>query len=260
MNWIISADTNVYDVSNSFKDFGFIDWKQGDKKYEVEDIVYIYCIKPLQMIQYKCRAEIIGLNSNQIRKDKDYYSNEDDFYDSLKGSFMRLVLIEQVFNNNLGLDQLLQHGLKSAPRGPMKVKEGLLEYIEKYFTDDYQSDIYLDGLNKIEIEGAKKTILINKYERSPKARENAIKYHGLNCKVCNVNFEGLYGEIGKDFIHIHHLVPIHEIGEDYKINYQTDLIPICPNCHSIIHKRINGVEPTVDELKMMLKKNKNTPE
>ena len=103
-------------------------------------------------------------------------------------------------------------------------------------------------------EWGEKTILVKTYERSVKARERAIKHHGLNCKVCNLNFEDVYGEIGKDFIHIHHLVPIHEIGKDYRINYQTDLIPVCPNCHSMLHRKIHGVEPTVDELIKMLKK------
>jgi len=153
------------------------------------------------------------------------------------------------------LDQLKQNGLNSAPQGPIKIKnQELLEYIEKYFTDNYQSDFFPDVLNEseIEYEGAKKTVLVNKYERSSKARENAIKYHGLNCKVCDINFENKYGKIGKDFIHIHHLVPIHELGRGYKINYQTDLIPVCPNCHSMLHRKINGIEPTVDELKKIL--------
>lgn len=255
MNWIISANSNLYDHSSSFEHFGFIDWKQGNIKYELGDTVYIYCTKPLQMLQYKCRIEIIDLNSDQIRDDKEYWLDEEEYYKSLNGKFMRLNLIEQVSKNSMKLDHLIQNGLKSAPQGPVKIKDQrLLKYIEKYFTDSYQSDFFPEVLNEgqIDYEGAKRTILVNKYERSSKARENAIKFHGPNCKVCNINFEGIYGEIGKDFIHIHHLVPIHEIGKDYKINYQTDLIPVCPNCHAMLHRKINGVEPTVDQLKKML--------
>lgn len=104
------------------------------------------------------------------------------------------------------------------------------------------------------IEGAEKTVLVKKYERSLKARKYAIKYHGLNCKVCEMNFEDEYGKIGKEFIHIHHIVPIHKKSKNLKINYKTDLIPVCPNCHSMLHRKMNGVEPTVDELKKLFEK------
>ena len=35
-------------------------------------------------------------------------------------------------------------------------------------------------------EGVKKAVVVNKYERSSKARENAVNFHGLNCKVCDI--------------------------------------------------------------------------
>ena len=48
-----------------------------------------------------------------------------------------------------------------------------------------------------------------------------------------MSFEDKYGEMGVGFIHIHHIVPISAIGKEYKINYKTDLVPVCPNCHAI---------------------------
>ncbi|MBK9012922.1 MAG: HNH endonuclease [Saprospiraceae bacterium] len=44
-----------------------------------------------------------------------------------------------------------------------------------------------------------------------------------------------YGGIGKDFIHVHHIVPISKPGEKYEIDPINDLIPVCPNCHSMLH-------------------------
>jgi len=252
MDWIISANSNIYDHSSSFEHFGFIDWRQGRTKYKLGDNVYIYCTRPIMMIQYKCKVEMIDLNSDQIRDDKEYWLDEEEYYKSINGNFIRLRLIEQISSENMKLEELKQNGLKSAPQGPIKIKnQELLYYIEKYFTDNYQIDFFPEILNdsEVEYEGAKATVIVNKYERSSKARENAIKYHGLNCKVCNINFEKVYGKIGIGFIHIHHIVPIHEIGKNYKINYQTDLIPVCPNCHSMLHRKENGIEPTLQELK-----------
>lgn len=85
-------------------------------------------------------------------------------------------------------------------------------------------------------EGSKRTVTINAYERNPKARRECIDHYGTNCIVCGFNFVEAYGEVGRGFIHIHHLRPLADIGHDYKINPVNDLRPVCPNCHAIIHK------------------------
>jgi 5-methylcytosine-specific restriction protein A len=85
-------------------------------------------------------------------------------------------------------------------------------------------------------EGAKTTISINAFERSAKARRACIRHHGVNCTVCGINFETMYGPLGDDFIHVHHIVPIGTIGDEYTVNPINDLIPVCPNCHAMIHR------------------------
>ena len=57
-------------------------------------------------------------------------------------------------------------------------------------------------------EGTKKVIVVNKYERNPLARRMCIDHHGYSCKVCDFNFYDTYGEVGKDFIEVHHIMPI----------------------------------------------------
>lgn len=86
-------------------------------------------------------------------------------------------------------------------------------------------------------EGQELSYELTKYERSSKARQKCIEHHGVKCKVCDVNFEDLYGDIGRGFIHVHHIVPVsHQKGE-YQIDPINDLVPVCPNCHSMIHRR-----------------------
>ena len=245
----------MYDHSSSFEHYGSIDWRQGKNKFQVGDIVYIYCTLPLMMIQYKCRVERINLDSSQIRDDREYWLDEEEYFKALDGKFMTLNLIDQVSNSQMKLSTLMEKGLNAAPQGPVKIKnEVLLNHIETYFTDNNQVDFFPDMVNEqeLEYEGAKRTIMVNKYERSSKARENAVEHHGLNCFVCDMNFEQTYGKIGKDFIHIHHLVPVHEIGKHYKIDYRKDLIPVCPNCHSMLHRKLDGKEPSVQELRNFL--------
>lgn len=164
MNWIISANSNMYKHSESFEHFGSIDWRQGNTKYEVGDIVYIYCTRPLMMIQYKCVVDKINLNSDEIRDDKEYWINEEEYLKSLGGKFMTLRLIEQISNNRMKLANLKENGLKAAPQGPIKIKNEILqEYIDTYFTDNYQTEFFPEILkeSETEYEGAKKTVISN---------------------------------------------------------------------------------------------------
>jgi 5-methylcytosine-specific restriction protein A len=99
-------------------------------------------------------------------------------------------------------------------------------------------------------EGAKVSVTINAYERSAAARKACIKHHGTNCAVCEFDFREVYGVIGEGFIHVHHIVPIGSIGEKYEIDPVRDLVPVCPNCHAMIHK----VNPplTIQKLQTLL--------
>ena len=75
---------------------------------------------------------------------------------------------------------------------------------------------------------------------------------GCQCTVCGLNFEKKYGEIGKDFIHVHHIVPLNQIGKEYVVDFKNDLIPVCPNCHAMLHRELNGNAITVDDLKQIM--------
>ena len=87
-----------------------------------------------------------------------------------------------------------------------------------------------------QIEGQSQEILTTKYERSKKNRTLCLSYYGYDCQACNINMEDIYGPIGKEFIHVHHIEPISLTGVK-KINPFVDLIPLCPNCHSIVHRK-----------------------
>lgn len=105
------------------------------------------------------------------------------------------------------------------------------------------------------VEGAKKRITVNSYERDRQARNKAIEIHGLDCFVCTMNFEIIYGEIGIGFIHVHHLVPLHTIDNTYQVDPENDLVPVCPNCHAMLHRSNNP--PTIEQLKDAMRKQKS---
>ncbi|WP_110685933.1 HNH endonuclease [Salinicola aestuarinus] len=90
--------------------------------------------------------------------------------------------------------------------------------------------------NEDYFEGASKSVLVNQYERNSKARAQCLNKHGYQCKVCEFDFKHFYGGLGKEYIHVHHIVPISEIGQEYQIDPESDLVPVCANCHAMIHR------------------------
>jgi len=86
-------------------------------------------------------------------------------------------------------------------------------------------------------EGAVRQVLVNAYERDRAARQACIEHFGLACSVCGLRFEERYGALGAGFIHVHHVVPLSELGPDYKLNPLEDLRPVCPNCHAMLHRQ-----------------------
>ena len=100
------------------------------------------------------------------------------------------------------------------------------------------------------VEGAVRRVTVSVYERDPKARAECIRRHGSRCVVCGLDFSNRYGNIGRGFIHVHHLKPLASRRREYQLNPAKDLVPVCPNCHAMLHTS----EPplSVDELKSIL--------
>lgn len=101
-------------------------------------------------------------------------------------------------------------------------------------------------------EGAISKVYVNKYERNPLARRMCIAYHGASCNVCHFDFYAIYGNLGKGYIHVHHLTSIASIGKEYTLIPEKDLIPVCPNCHAMIHKEKPALHP--EELRTLIRK------
>lgn len=102
-------------------------------------------------------------------------------------------------------------------------------------------------------EGKSFQLQINKYERNRYARSACIAHHGARCKCCGLALSEIYGDIALDMIEVHHLKPIAEIGKDYQVDPINDLVPLCPNCHRVIHKKTPPFK--ISEIKEIIKSN-----
>jgi len=92
-------------------------------------------------------------------------------------------------------------------------------------------------------------------ERDKKLRQRKIaaflrSHPRVFCEICEFDFEKAYGDRGKDYIEVHHTVPLHASGETKtKLN---DLILLCANCHRMIHRSTPWLQP--HELGALLKR------
>lgn len=150
----------------------------------------------------------------------------------------------------------------------LSLKQQLIEYgktlgkniSQKTFTtggiwvlpsDENAASSPLPGEYSTHTEGATVTVNVNRFERNPKARQQCIDHYGARCYVCGFNFSEKYGrELGDGFIHVHHLVDISLIGEEYEVDPMADLRPLCPNCHAMVHRKRPAMHP--DDLKKIV--------
>jgi len=101
-------------------------------------------------------------------------------------------------------------------------------------------------------EGAKRSVAVNFFERNADARLACIEYHGTCCVVCGFDFGAVYGEEFSGFIHVHHLTPLSKVTARYKVDPIKHLVPVCANCHAIIH--FGNRTRSVDAIRKLIRK------
>lgn len=143
----------------------------------------------------------------------------------------------EYFNNNDGFFSATQKAIDSSEiKSIIKVLQDK-KVIEIKKTKEIQ-EIVIKDIEDIYEEGGRRDQLSSRYERNPRLRSAAISIHGTTCMVpgCNLNFEVMYGEHGKNFIEVHHLKPISGFSEKMNVNPNLDMVVVCSNCHSMIHR------------------------
>ena len=148
-----------------------------------------------------------------------------------------------------GLGQSLVWYADSGKENDRLFRQNLLDFIELYEHQRLESKLNEPRRLK---EGAPRTRTSTKYERNSTARDICIRHYGTRCIVCGFNFLDFYGEIGKDYIQVHHLKLLSETGQEYAVDPIRDLRPVCPNCHAMIHRRTPPY--TIEEMRALLKK------
>jgi len=79
----------------------------------------------------------------------------------------------------------------------------------------------------------------------------------LRCRVCDWH-KPAHGMISGDIVELHHLDPISEAPVEGRIvtiaDAATLFVPVCPNCHRMIHARTGGGQFDIEALRRILQK------
>lgn len=223
---------------------------------------------PNTLVLFQYKGQLIGSAVSLLRTDLDEPLVFDDGFEYW-GSYSFAVNSIQTFKKPIDLDDYIDInpnfcGFSRAPQiVPMEYFTQIIDWIKS--GKPIKSDVPVvlpEEVTENEVvflkEGAKKSITVNAYERNSQAREKCIsnykkKNNGIiKCEICGFNFGEIYGEQFSDKIHVHHLLELSAIGEEYEVDPINDLLPVCPNCHMIAHSRTPAYTP--DEIKGMLKK------
>jgi len=252
--WIVISNNKYFDLDRFFEERQTIDWQRKSNKYQIGDIVYFYSTAPEMRIKYKGRVTEIGLSEQDIGDDSKYWKDRKAYYKG-NSSWIRVQLLSVASEGSLKLKDLREHGYTASPQGPSKPSQELIDYIEGHMVSS--ASVYPDSedIDNTIVEGAVKKVTVNAYERNPLARARCIEHYGCRCSICGIDFGEYYGEFASGFVHVHHIKPIHEIKEEYKVDPIRDLIPVCPNCHAVLHMKLeDGHSYLPEELKKIIGK------
>lgn len=109
---------------------------------------------------------------------------------------------------------------------------------DKEYLPKEQTTIFSEG----EDDG---TITAEHRKRNMELRQACIdifkEKHGgrIVCECCGFDFAKVY-DIDDEYIEIHHRFPFAHTEGEHPVNAETDLVPLCANCHRMIHHGMGG--------------------
>ena len=273
-NWLMTVDHEEFDLKSAYDVLSQIYWENDvQTRYsglQLQDIVYVYVIGEVAKVMYQMRVIGHAENSEYPKSQKAFWIKREKL-ERYTGKFAILQKLKKIDKQALSRKQLLDKKLiikntiaGSLSDNPQRKSKSTLEayaklftYLEDQFKDsaDYPDEADIGSSNFP--EGGKKTVQVNRYERNPEARAKCIEIYGTRCYVCTMSFEHTYGQFAKDFIHVHHIKFLSDIKEEYEVDPEKDLRPVCPNCHAMLHRQENGIPMTVDRLKLLYEVSRN---
>ena len=138
--WVISSKPKYYNVVGAFNTLKSINWKQGEKKFQIGDIVYIYVAEPLKAIKYK--TEVIQINLATPTIDDSEFVIDGSKFDSEK--HMELSLLKSFDDDLLSYQEITEKSIKGLKgiQGPRILTDELESFILEKIRDNDRKRIH----------------------------------------------------------------------------------------------------------------------
>ena len=125
-NWIVSCNKNYFDLDNALNEMNIIDYKQN-ANIEAGCKVYIYSSGDERKLVYLTETIVVNKPEQTINDEK-YVKNKSGYSDSNR--YMEIKLVKKIESDELTLEELKKHGLRSTLQSPCRVPVELQEYID----------------------------------------------------------------------------------------------------------------------------------
>lgn len=99
-------------------------------------------------------------------------------------------------------------------------------------------------------ENNKKLSIHIKRERKMKFKDDAKFRDNYTCKICDFNVDRKYGKTAFAALEVHHIRPLSHATDVVETKLK-DLITLCSNCHSMLHK-LGGSKQQIARLKKIM--------
>lgn len=237
-------NVNHWNMFDKVKHVGHIETFLATRDMHVGDTMVLHVGKQIKKIQSGIYAVGTIISEPYILKNHpDDYCNDKD---SVDVKIFRINYNEPIVNEEECKRIFRQfRSVHEVPQQQAILLKEYLSEIDAAYPDE------IDSIEEKFSEGKKIQVSVNAYERNPEARQKCIEKYGAKCQICGFDFGKVYGKKFADKIHVHHIKPLCEISVEYVIDPEKDLIPVCPNCHMILHSKIGGVY-TPDEVRNMI--------
>lgn len=194
--------------------------------------------KPLGEIQESCKElglpnlPVMVVNQQNLRPSEGWYAEFDQLYPEL-------AMLDDIEKRNKAKDSVLS----CADWAPLYEHYGIAEPApEVTVRREIELRLYVERTQQATLKAREEA------KRSFMARKNCLELKGTACLICGFDSEKTYGVPG--IVEVHHLHPLADGGERVT-DPSKDFIPVCPNCHRILHSRDAGVY-TPNEVRRMM--------
>lgn len=236
--WLFPYKSSIFDVEACLKEHDSILWhltSSTENKLKKGDFVFLYDSAPQSSITFLMKVDVPCWEKHVPPYKEDKFWRNKETKKEIKPSCL-LKFVDEIDNKNLTYRKIKERDDSFSVQWQHRINGESLNYILNVVYGIIDKHIECNDEQLLTEGKVSKSVSVT-HERNLKARQICLKHNGYNCKVCGMDFEKMYGELGKGFIHVHHIVPVSERGGEYEVDPIKDLVPVCPNCHAMLHHK-----------------------